>query len=198
MGLTASKNVLSSLLGAGEKSSGSSSPPLSDAARLLPNSLSLRLPAYMPVWKHRSVCRAWHRAVLVSFFWQSFTSKEDGLVTSTEMLSVSRGLFEGHLEFVARRLELAKPQDHEVEAIRSVFDPAGREQLLLAGPAEVKLLRGGDEVEEVALAFGTYALEMLPAEKPRVVVRTMRRVGIGKGNREDFELTASHALFRRS
>jgi len=174
---------------------GTDTTPLPPLARLLPLAISLRLPVYMPVWRHRSVSRAWHRAVLAACFERVFGT--EGVVTSTEMLHISRGYFEGDLDYVARRLDLARPARGGLEF---EFSPTGEETTLVEGVATVRHLRGGsayDAPEEVAKATGKYSCVILPGERVRVIVRTVRTFGVSEGSSDDFDLSAALALFHK-
>jgi hypothetical protein len=191
-------------------------PPLSavaaELARRVPSGITRRLPTYLPVWRHRVVDRAWHRAVLAARFEGAFRAAGVKLAI-TELLNMSHGCFEGNVDFVARRVELSAPsrpspmvlQDEaHLEESRqgivrgpSLCTDAGAADMIAAGLARVVIFRewlGNDDPEEVAVAERSYTCEVSSGERALVRVKAFRISGLGVGAREDADFPAGRVL----
>eukprot|EP00933_Yihiella_yeosuensis_P051324 TRINITY_DN49237_c0_g1_i1.p1 TRINITY_DN49237_c0_g1~~TRINITY_DN49237_c0_g1_i1.p1 ORF type:complete len:212 (-),score=50.47 TRINITY_DN49237_c0_g1_i1:40-675(-) len=172
--------------------------------RQLPDSVSRQLPSFVPVWKHRSVSKAWHRIIVETSLRERLRRSENPW-KAVQLSRVSSGYFEGGMDFVARRLEL-DPPDERI-ALTSDSEDA---QLLLSGKASVHVLRGSSSgpVEEVAHAEGHYRCQIEAGEKAVVKVVAVRTSAVSANNNssdensvetsrngeERFELSAGQTL----
>ncbi len=63
--------------------------------RSVPKSISERWPVALPVWHHRAVCKAWHRAVVVARMEKAIV-ESGGTLAATKLLDA--------LSFVQQRI----------------------------------------------------------------------------------------------
>mmetsp|Transcript_35699 Transcript_35699/g.66489 ORF Transcript_35699/g.66489 Transcript_35699/m.66489 type:complete len:182 (-) Transcript_35699:91-636(-) len=143
-------------------------------SRRLPSGLSSRVPDLMPIWSHRAVCKAWHRAVL-----RGMMQRKQW--THTELLHVSCSYFEGGTDFFARRL---------------VFKP---DHGALSGTVQVSWIRGStgshEQPEEVSHADGSFVCEIARNEKTLLNIRMLRTGEHGQQSVEDLAMPVGQALF---